>query len=247
MLKRNQESWSNCSTSQLYKEKAIQIWNSTRIGNNGSICCPEQNNNYGIAPLNNNSDYNLLAESKKSLRKEALSIRSALSKKDILDRSKLICEHFAALQAFIKSNNIAIYYPINNEVDTAELFKTMILNGKNCFFPKIINKELSFHKISNLEELEPGSFGIPEPKSSHDSTCINDIDLFIVPGLYFDFKGSRLGYGKGYYDRALKDIISSKIYAFCYSFQIIDEVPSGKNDKCVGHIVSESGVVSTKI
>ncbi len=174
-------------------------------------------------------------------------MRSALPKEDVLNRSKLICDNFTDLPAFNESNKIAIYFPINNEVDTIELFKKIILNRKNCFFPKIVNNELYFHKINNLEELESGSFGIPEPGSSIVSTIINDIDLFIVPGLCFDLKGSRLGYGKGYYDRALKDVSSSKIYAFCYSFQILNNVPAGKYDKCVGHIVSESGVVSSKI
>jgi len=174
-------------------------------------------------------------------------MRSALPKEDVLNRSKLICDNFADLPALNESKKIAIYFPINNEVDTIEIFKKIILNRKSCFFPKIVNKELYFHKISNLEELESGSFGIQEPGSSIVSTCINDIDLFIVPGLCFDLKGSRLGYGKGYYDRALKDVSSSKIYAFCYSFQILNNVPAGKYDKCVGHLVSESGVVSSKI
>lgn len=247
MLKRNQESWSNCLTDQFRNEKAILIWNSTRTGNKGSICSPEQNFNDDVAPLNNYSDPILLAESKKSLRIDIRSRRIALTKEDVLSRSKLVCNNFTELQAFIESKKIAIYFPINNEVDTIELFNQIILNGKSCYFPNIVNKELSFHKISNLEELESGSFGIPEPDSSIVSTCINDIDLFIVPGLCFDLKGSRLGYGKGYYDRALKNVSSSNIYAFCYSFQILNDVPAGKYDKCVGHIVSECGVITTKI
>ena len=118
---------------------------------------------------------------------------------------------------------------------------------KNCFFPKVVNNELYFHKISNLQELESGSYGIPEPGKSTVSADINIIDLFIVPGLGFDHKGSRLGYGKGLYDKSLKDVSSSKIYAFCYSFQILNDVPATKHDKSVGHTVSESGVVSFKI
>ena len=247
MLKRNQENWSNCLTDQLHNEKAILKWNSTRTGNNGSICSPEQNINGDIAPLKTYSEPTLLAEAKKSLRIDALSVRSKFSKKEILDKSQIICGHFTDLKAYNSSENIAIYYPINNEVDTRQLFKKIILNGKSCFFPKIVNKELSFHKVSSLDELETGCYGIPEPRSSSDLISINDIDLFIVPGVSFDLKGSRLGYGKGYYDRALKDVSSSKIYAFCFSFQILNEVPSGNNDKPVGHIVSESGVVSTKI
>ncbi len=123
----------------------------------------------------------------------------------------------------------------------------MVREHKNCFFPKVVNNELYFHKISNLEELETGAFGIPEPGNSAVSADINDIDIFIVPGLGFDHKGARLGYGKGLYDKSLKDVSSSKIYAFCYSFQILNKVPVSSYDKKVGHTVSESGVVSIKI
>ena len=120
----------------------------------------------------------------------------------------------------------------------------MVRENKNCFFPKVVNNKLYFHKISNLNELDEGYFGIPEPGKSAVLSDINSIDLFIVPGLCFDLKGSRLGYGKGLYDKALKDVTSSKIYAFCYTFQILKEVPADRHDKRVGHIVSESGVVS---
>ncbi len=174
-------------------------------------------------------------------------MRSALSKTEVINRSKLVCDSFTSLPVFKESKNIVIYSPINNEVDTAELFKSIKQNGKSSFFPKVVNNELYFHKISNPEELESGSFGIPEPSGSAVFAGIDEIDLFIVPGLCFDIKGSRLGYGKGFYDRALKDVSSSSIYAFCYSFQILNDVPTSKNDKRVGFVVSESGVVSTKI
>jgi len=170
-----------------------------------------------------------------------------LPKSEVLSHSKLICDNFADLPAYKRSTNIAIYSPINNEVDTLEIFKRNLLDGKNSFFPKVVNNELYFHKINNLNELETGSFGIQEPVSSIVSSSINDIDLFIVPGLCFDLNGSRLGYGKGLYDKALKNVSSSKIYAFCYSFQILNDVPSSNHDKSVGHMVSESGVVSIKI
>lgn len=226
---------------------AIRIWNSTKTGNKRSITGPKNNINDDIAPLKSCSDLNLIAESKKSLRKELLSRRNLLSKSEVNNLSKLISDRFASLPVFKESKNIAIYSPINNEVDTAGLFRTLLENGKSSFFPKIVNNELYFHKISKPEELEYGSFGIPEPGGSADLTGINEIDLFIVPGLGFDNKGSRIGYGKGFYDRALKDVSSSKIYAFCYSFQILNNVPTSENDKRVGFIVSESGVVSTKI
>jgi len=247
VLKRNQESWSNCLTDQLHKEAAIRIWNSTKTGNKGSIYNPIKNIYEDIAPLNNYSNKISIAELKKSLRYKFLSKRCSLSNESIQKNSKLICDSFAQLNAFKQSSNIAIYYPVKNEVDTLTLFNTIQSAGKYSYFPKVADGKLYFHKIRNLNQLETGYYGIPEPGNSVIFTGINEIDLFIVPGLCFDLKGSRLGYGKGLYDQALKNISSSKLYAFCYKFQILNELPSDKDDKRVGHLISESDVVSCKI
>lgn len=247
MLKRNQESWSNCSTNQLYSEKAIRIWNSTKTGNNGLKTSPDNKVYKENFPLNSYSDLNLIAESKKSLRKAVLTKRSALSDYEVKESSRLICGIFTGLPEYKSAKNIAIYSPVRNEVDTHGLFNKIVHDDKNCFFPKVVNNKLYFHKITDLKYLETGYAGIPEPANPGEPVSISDIDLFVVPGLCFDINGQRLGYGKGLYDMTLEDVSSSKIYAFCYSFQILNEVPSDKHDKKVGHVVNESGIVSFKI
>lgn len=247
MLKRNQESWSNCSINQLSSEKAIQIWNSTKTENNRSIESEEPYINKDFAPLKSYSESTYTAESKKSLRKKAISRRSGLSEKEVKESSNLICSIFTELPEYKSSNNIAIYSPVRNEVDTNGLFKKIVSDNKNCFFPRVVNNKLFFHKITDLGDLGIGYSTIPEPSNTDDPVKTCDIDLFVVPGLCFDLKGSRIGYGKGFYDKALKDVSSSKIYAFCYSFQILSEVPTDQHDKKVGHVVNESGIVSFKI
>jgi 5-formyltetrahydrofolate cyclo-ligase len=71
---------------------------------------------------------------------------------------------------------------------------------------------------------------------------VDSIDLLVVPGIAFDKKGYRLGYGKGYYDRFLS---GRKIFSIglAFSFQLINRLPHGKNDKRLDAIATEFGVL----
>lgn len=181
------------------------------------------------------------------MRKKFLSKRRGLSREFIQNRSNEICDRFTCLQAYLKAVNVAVYYPFNNEVDTQGLFNKIKESGKNCYFPKVAESGIDFHKIDRLSELETGSFGIQEPGVSAPIADVEDLDILVVPGLCFDHSGSRLGYGKGFYDKALSNVPSSKIYGFCFSFQIIDDVPSEEYDKRVGYLVSEDKLAICKI
>ncbi|MDF2567683.1 MAG: 5-formyltetrahydrofolate cyclo-ligase [Oscillospiraceae bacterium] len=92
------------------------------------------------------------------------------------------------------------------EVDTHKLIRHALDNGKAVAVPRCIDGTslMQFYLINSLDDLEPGSFSVLEPIVDR---C-KKIDEFvhsvcIVPGLGFDMKGYRLGYGKGYYDTFL--------------------------------------------
>lgn len=64
----------------------------------------------------------------------------------------------------------------------------------------------------------------------------------LVPGVAFDASGNRVGYGKGFYDRFLKDVPRRGRFALAYRFQVLGSVPSLETDIKVGSIVTETGV-----
>ncbi|MDR3253687.1 MAG: 5-formyltetrahydrofolate cyclo-ligase, partial [Endomicrobium sp.] len=85
---------------------------------------------------------------------------------------------------------------------------------------------------------------IRQPEIIPDDIVKQDnIDLIFVPGLAFDVLGYRMGYGKGYYDRWLKNLPSEKIVGLAYDFQIADKLPSEKYDIPVGLIITEKRVI----
>ena len=248
MQKRSQKSWSNCWTGHS-QEIVIHQWNLAKTGlnkNNGSenpLISDVYDNNY---KLNSNNPDTSLKESKKTLRTELSKKRSILSAEFIAKSSDLICGNFLSTNFYNQAENIALYYPIKNEVNPLSVFHYSVNLGKNILFPKIANDSLSFYEVNRLEDLLLSKFGIYEPGEGLKRMETEEIDLFIVPGLAFDKKGNRLGYGKGFYDNALRSISSSKIMGFCYFFQILDFIPSGGSDKDVGYLVCEDGVLSCK-
>jgi len=112
-------------------------------------------------------------------------------------------------------------------------------------FPRISGKgELSMH-FAVLEKLLPGSFGIPEPGADLPLANMEDINVMLVPGVAFDRKGNRLGYGKGYYDRLLAHS-SHKPLLIGISFDetLYDEIPAEPHDVRMDYIVTPTQTLS---
>jgi len=100
---------------------------------------------------------------------------------------------------------------------------------KTVVIPKVKDNVLILHQVRSLDNLEPGRFGIPEPKDSCPVVDKSSVDLFIVPGVAFDRKGYRLGRGLGYYDKLLAGLTASKI-GIAYAAQVVAEVPHTSYD-----------------
>ena len=69
------------------------------------------------------------------------------------------------------------------------------------------------------------------------------IDVIVVPGVAFDINGNRLGMGKGFYDRTLKDVDREKIVALSYECQLVEKIPVDKHDVGVGWIITEERIL----
>ena len=111
-------------------------------------------------------------------------------------------------------------------------------------FPRVSGKgSLSLH-FALLDELLPGSFGIPEPEADLPLVNMADIDLILVPGVAFDRQGGRLGYGKGFYDRLLSR--SAKLpllVGISFDETLYDKVPSEPHDIKMNYIVTPTQIV----
>jgi len=100
---------------------------------------------------------------------------------------------------------------------------------------------LSFRAIKSEAELEPGRLGVREPSNSAELIPVDQIDLFVVPGLGFTRDGKRLGRGGGYYDATLKAALArSRRVGLAFSDQIVDTMPTTSEDVDMDLVVTEA-------
>ncbi|EKE01015.1 MAG: hypothetical protein ACD_21C00242G0003 [uncultured bacterium] len=120
--------------------------------------------------------------------------------------SQKITTKIVESEIFTRSQNIACYIPIENEIDVWPIIKTIWLHGKNCYLP-VFNPNtehyLQFVKFQEHDELTISKYKIPEPEICLEKIIApQDLDLVIVPLVGFSADNFRLGHGAGCYDRA---------------------------------------------
>jgi len=92
-------------------------------------------------------------------------------------------------------------------------------------------------------DLAPGVWEIREPVPDRCAAAVErDIEFALVPGLAFDERGGRLGYGGGFYDRLLAGLQAVRVTA-AFSVQVVEAVPMSEHDQYVDLIVTEDGPV----
>ena len=179
---------------------------------------------------------------KAALRKHLLEKRDATSAELRDIASEKIHENLKKNSSFINAQNIACYFPIGSEVNTHNIILDILKQGKNLLLPRIIDNDIEFYIVSNLERLEKGSFEIMEPKDSCERA--KKIDCILIPTVGISKLGVRLGYGKGYYDRFLSSTDAVKI-SLTYSKQIVKSIPSDSHDVKIDWIITEDENIKT--
>ena len=195
--------------------------------------------------MKNNNKLKKTSSYKEKLRKKIQNRRDNLQVRYRKERSKIIAEKFFNTVYYINSNNILIYYPFRSEVDVTIIIKKALKNKKNIILPRIDKHNLNLFYVNDLKkQLEKGTYGIMEPAIGLcRPTDISDIDLAVVPGLGFDKKLNRLGYGGGFYDKLLMHIPEGvKKIALCFDIQVINNIPASENDIKVDCIITDTEI-----
>lgn len=183
--------------------------------------------------------------SKNILRKAILAHRLALSAQELSVCGKAIQEAFMALPEYQAATSIALYASVNNEVSTEVLIDHALLSGKTVYLPSVVGADLEFRRFTSRNELVRGSFGIMEPVSGSELADVAALTMVVVPGVGFDLSGQRIGYGKGYYDKALHSLEGSgRLTAFCYDFQIVESLAGEKHDVVMDRIITERRIIT---
>ena len=177
--------------------------------------------------------------------KELIRERIKKKKQQLTDKEKEIeaanvFEKIEALPEFINAHNIMIYWSMPDELPTHD-FIIRWSKKKTMLLPVVKGEDMLIKPFSTKEELKQGSLGIWEPDVQKE--YLNSIDLVIVPGVAFDRDKSRLGRGKGYYDRYFINKRIVKI-GVCFDFQLLESIPIDSFDIKMDKVITSSILIN---
>lgn len=152
----------------------------------------------------------------------------------------LVQESVVQSKEFEKAQVVGAYYPKGSEVRTALLMGIATEQGKKVALPRTEGYYMRFFEYEPADKLVEGKFGIMEPEPKK---LVEHVDLLLVPGVAFDRKGCRIGYGKGYYDRFISEGRASFSMGLAYSIQLVSELPKGRFDRKLGALATENGIL----
>ncbi len=171
--------------------------------------------------------------------------------------SQLICQRFIELPEYRQARTVMWYLHCRSEVQTMECVAEQLGQGKRIVIPFCTEdsdgeKVLGLWRLSDLNELEAGMWGILEPPKSRwreaeQLVDVSELDLIMVPGVVFDRQGGRLGNGAGYYDRLLAAARPDAcLVGVGFESQLTGTVPMEQHDIVMDKVVTETAVYSTR-
>ncbi len=185
-------------------------------------------------------------EIKANLRRHLIKTRNAMSAEAVSAKSARIEERLAASPLFASAKRLALYADHAGEVKTGSLLLRAVGQDTEVYYPVVNGASLTFHRVHAASELISDAYGIkaPSPEVVKQTTPATELDMAILPGVAFDEAGTRIGFGKGYYDRALAELKIGAVVALAYEFQIVSGwIPTEAHDAPMSMIVTEERII----
>jgi 5-formyltetrahydrofolate cyclo-ligase len=169
-----------------------------------------------------------------------------MTNEDIEKKSVLIAQKLLGLVQIAKANNVLLYLPVNGEVDTKYVLAHFQKRKIKIFLPAYLEegKKWVIAKFDGFNNLEVGPFGVMQPRRAN-SHRVSSLDLAIVPVVAFSTELSRLGYGKGVYDRLLGGLKITKI-GLAYEFQLVETLPAEPHDVKMDYVVTGKKIYTSR-
>lgn len=182
-------------------------------------------------------------ELKKQLRAEALTRRDALDPQWRIEASLKIAETAAILDVE-PGSVVSGFWPMRSEVDIRPAMFALRDKGVRLCLPAILDRtRIVFRELLPSAEMVPMGFGTYGPGSEAEEL---EPDLMLVPLAAFDRRGHRIGYGAGYYDRAISGLRekgrATRLIGIAFECQLVEHVPDQPHDIRLPEILTENGL-----
>lgn len=185
-----------------------------------------------------------MLQEKREIRKRYKIAREQMTQQQVEALSERICKHIISSSIFQSEEYICVYYPLGNEADVRQVAEAAWEMRKRVAFPKVFGDVMRYFEISDFSQLHPGTFGVMEPEEMRPVTW--DHALILTPGVAFDKRGNRMGFGKGYYDKYLAKFPECITVGVSYELQLAEEIPVEVTDIPLDYMVTETGMWKTE-
>jgi 5-formyltetrahydrofolate cyclo-ligase len=194
------------------------------------------------------NDATLIRDRKRSIRQWIGAVRRGLSEVERLAYSRRVWERVVGLPCYQHARAVLGYMAFDHEVLTDGLMQQAMASGKQLVLPMVLGdrQDMALYVIEDLRrDVAPGYRGILEPQPRHTcSVAPETLDLALIPGVAFDLRGGRLGFGAGFYDRLLSRLPRDiPTVGLAFDFQVIPRLPFEPHDMLLKAIVTEHRVI----
>ena len=183
---------------------------------------------------------------KAALRRAVLLRRDALPGGERALLSGRIVAAILGLPTYQEADAVLAYASFGTELQTDGLLRRVLDDGKALVLPRVERSGLGLYEVRDLAmDLAPGTWGIREPRPDR---CLpadpGRVGFALTPGVAFDRRARRLGYGGGFYDRLLAGGLpeGTPLVSGAFEVQIVDEVPTDAHDASVDFVITEKEV-----
>jgi 5-formyltetrahydrofolate cyclo-ligase len=188
---------------------------------------------------------NDLKRAKRRVRREVLAIRDRIPSDRRTAMGESITRRFLALPEVASARSVLVFWSFGSEVPTGPLIEELVARDVVAALPRIADAEVEAVPYRPGDPTRSTSFGAEEPVDGVPIPA-EAIDVVAVPGVAFDRRGHRIGYGGGFYDRFFRRTDATPI-AIAFSAQVLDgELPTGAADVPVSAIVTEAETIRTR-
>ena len=181
-------------------------------------------------------------EEKQWLRRRIRELESHLSERYKLASSKAIAAHLLAMPTYQAAETVFCFAGTAREIDTQPILEHVLASGKILCVPLCVEKGImETRRITNLDQLATGTWGIPEPPANAPAVSPDEIDLALIPCVTCNRAGHRLGWGGGYYDRFLTHYRGGAVL-LCRERLLREEIPVEPHDCPIPWVLTERGL-----
>ena len=189
-----------------------------------------------------------ISEEKQLIRERVLALRQRLAPEKVKEAGETVSRIILSRILVENTRSVCIYAHTGKEIPTQGIMHDLLAENVRVGVPDWEAWKQGFGlrilTIESTDELVREGRVVPQPSvTSGRIFPVQEVELFLVPGIAFDNKGNRLGMGGGYFDRLLSQASSTATFTgLAYDFQVVTHLPSETHDIPVHDVVTPGSV-----